>query len=239
MNLPVVTASDHARKFLADSAWLRAFPQGLRDEFLGLCKLLPQFERGQRVFNIGDPPDGIYGTVNGCFGFEIAPGDDGPQMAHQLWPGDWFGELAHVLDSPRLTTVQALCPSSCVRISARDLKTMLAKQPILWKYMALSLANDFQLATVAVHDLMERSPRKRVGATLLRLAGIRSEVSGQHQAMDLSLSHTSLSLLTSLSRSLVADTLHELESRAYVKCTYGHVHLIDPAGLRRWLAEQS
>lgn len=238
MNLPTPTSSEQARVILAGSAWLREFPEDIRDEFMTRCKLMPAFERGQRVFNIGDRPDGIYGVVSGCFGFEIAPGNDGPQMAHQFRAGDWFGELAHILDSPRLTTVQAVCPSLCVRISARDLNTLLANEPRLWKHMALALANGFQLAMIAVHDLMERSPRKRMAGTLLRIAGIRTDDSRDHEAIELTLTHTSLSVLTTLSRSLVAETLHELEAQGYVKCRYGHILLLDPASLRSWLADQ-
>ena len=84
MNLPAATSSEHAKDLLAGTAWLRSFPQDLREEFITRCKLLPPFERGQRVFNIGDRPDGIYGVVSGCFVFEACE-DVAVKVRHLRW----------------------------------------------------------------------------------------------------------------------------------------------------------
>src|SRR6056297_2688694 len=98
MKLSIETTIEDARLFLQSSPWMRDFQPELRDAFLARCRLLPPFQRGERVYNVGDRPDGIYGVVSGSLGFEIGPDDEGPQLVHQIWPGDWFGELAHVLN---------------------------------------------------------------------------------------------------------------------------------------------
>lgn len=75
MSSLIAVSANEARAFLASSPWLRDFPDDLRETFLANARLLPPFDRGQRVYNIGDVSDGIYGIVSGCFGFEVAPPD--------------------------------------------------------------------------------------------------------------------------------------------------------------------
>ncbi len=226
---------DDARQFLQNSPWMKGFQPDLRDDFLARCRLLPPFRRGQRVYNVGDRPDGIYGLVSGSLGFEIGSDDEGPQLTHQMWPGDWFGELAHVLESPRLAALQASRPSYCVRISAGDLNALLNQNPILWKHMALSLANVSIMAMTGVHDLMERAPRRRLVATLLRVAGIRHQEAIEPVDLELDLTHSNLARLANLSRSLVAEILHELEMLGWLTCRYGKTTLLAPSTLRAWL----
>ncbi|MFP4208353.1 MAG: Crp/Fnr family transcriptional regulator [Wenzhouxiangella sp.] len=235
MKFSIHTTIDEARQFLQGSPWMQGFEPELRDTFLAHCRLLPPFKRGQRVYNVGDRPDGIYGVVSGSLGFEIGPDDEGPQLVHQIWPGDWFGELAHVLNCPRLATLQASRPSLCVRISARDLNALLNQHAHLWKHMALSLAHVSVVAMTSVHDLMERSPRRRLVATLLRVSGIRNGEDIDRIDLELDLTHGTLAALSNLSRSLVADILHELELLGWLRCRYGKIRLMEPSNLRQWL----
>jgi CRP-like cAMP-binding protein len=53
----------------------------------------PPFERGPRVFDIGDPPDSIYGVVSGCFGFEACQ-DVAVKVRHLLWALPSFLRMA-------------------------------------------------------------------------------------------------------------------------------------------------
>lgn len=227
-----------ARVFLADSPWLRGFPEDLRESFLGSTRLLSPFERGQRVYNIGDAPNGIYGVVSGCFGFEVAPQKEGPQLIHQLRPGIWFGELAHVLEGPRLATMYATRPSQCVWVPERALNTLLQNDPRLWRHIALALANATVFAFTAINDLIGRSPKRRLAAALLRVAGLRNDDASDHGSCELDLTHSDLGLLSNCSRSTVAHYLQELETEGYVRFRYGKILLIQPVRLREWLGTE-
>jgi CRP-like cAMP-binding protein len=239
MEFSVDTTIEQAREFLRSSPWIRGFPEDLREVFLARCRLLPPFDRGQRIYNVGDPPDGIYGVVSGSIGFEIGADEEGPQLVHQIWPGDWFGELAHVLDCPRFAALQASRPSRCVRITATDLNQLLEHHPLLWKQLAIQLAHASLVAMTGVNDLMERSPRRRLVATLLRVAGIRNGEDIERVDLAMDLSHGSLASLSNLSRSLVTNTLRELEQAGFLQCSYGKIVLLDPDGLRDWLKSSS
>lgn len=230
---------NEARHFLATGPWLKDFPDDLRESFLASARLLPPFARGQRVYNIGDPPDGIYGVVTGCFGFEIAPQEEGPQLIHQIRPGTWFGELAHVLNGRRLATMFATRPSQCVRVSEQALNTLLRQDPRLWQHLSLALANATVLAFTAIHDLMVRSPKRRLSAALLRVAGLRNDEPLEGAFLELDLTHASLSLLSNISRSTVAQYLQELEEEGYLHYRYGKIVLTDASALRDWLKTPS
>lgn len=228
-----------ARRFMAGSPWMEMFPEDLRESFLASTRLLPSFDRGQRVYNIGDAPDGIYGVVSGCFGFEIAPQEEGPQLIHQYRPGSWFGELAHVLEQPRLAAMYATRPSQCLLMQDLELARLLRSDPRLWRCLALSLAGASQLALTTINDLMMRSPKRRLAAALLRIAGLRNDDSLQATSLQLHLTHATLAAMTNISRSTVAQYLRELEEEGYLKYRYGKIILVDPLSIREWLRVSS
>ena len=233
----IAVSTEEARAFLATSHWLRGFPDDLRETLLASARLLPLFDRGERVYNIGDCPNGIYGVVSGCFGFEVAPQEDGPQLIHQLRPGIWFGELAHVLGRPRLAAIYATRPSQCMRVPAQALDKLLHSDPRLWKHVALALANATVFAFTAINDLIGASPKRRVAAALLRVAGCRDEVLPDGEVVELDLTHSNLALLSNCSRGTVAQYLKELEKDGYIRFRYGKILLSEPIALHEWLKE--
>ncbi|MEE4638775.1 MAG: Crp/Fnr family transcriptional regulator [Wenzhouxiangella sp.] len=235
MTSPVLLSDSQARAFLATSPWLRKFPEDLRESLLASARLLPPFDRGQRVYNIGDVPNGMYGIVSGCFGFEVAPQEEGPQLIHQLRAGVWFGELAHVLERPRLATMYATRPSQCMHVPARALNKLMHEDPRLWKHFALAMANATVFAFTAINDLIGRSPKRRVAAALLRVAGYRDDIALEEEVVELDLTHGNLALLSNCSRSTVAQYLQELELDGYLECQYGKTFLTQPLALREWL----
>lgn len=232
---PMLYSLSQARELLAASPWLQDFQDDLRQDFLAATRLLPPFDRGNRVYNVGDAPDGIYGVVSGCFGFEIAPQEEGPQLVHQLRPGTWFGELAHILERPRLATMYATRTSQCVLVPRQALDTLLRSDLRLWKHMALALANATTLSFTVINDLMTRSPKRRLAAALLRVSGLRNDEPLEGAFLELDMTHNGLALLSNISRSTVAQYLQELEKEGYLACRYGKIVLTNPFGLRDWI----
>ena len=239
MSSSIPISAHDARAVLSTSPWLRDFPEDLCETFLSSARLLPTFDRGQRVYNIGDTPNGLYGVVSGCFGFEVATQDEGPQLIHQLRPGIWFGELAHVLQQPRLATVYATRPSQCMCVPAQALNRLLGDDPRLWKHIALALANVTVVAFITINDLIGRSPKRRVAAALLRVAGYRDDLPMDEEVVELDLTHGNLALLSNCSRSTVAQYLQELELEGYLECRYGKTVLTKPLALRDWLKSET
>jgi len=100
---------------------------GLLAELPGqaLGKLAERMERrelgaGEAVVREGDSGDRFYVVLSGLLGVR----QDGRGERRVLRPGDYFGEIALVLDVPRTATVSALTPAtvaSCDRETFDDL----------------------------------------------------------------------------------------------------------------------
>ena len=105
--------------------------------------------------------------------------------------------------------------------------------------MALSLASDSELALTAINDLMLRSPKSRLVASLLRLAGFRIDDAAHGESLQLDLTHATLAALTNISRSKVAQCLQELEEDGCLEYRYGKIILVDTVSLREWLRVSS
>jgi ATP-binding cassette subfamily B protein len=90
-----------------------------------LAKLAADMRReevapGQRVLVEGDPGDRFYIVLSGMFA--VSQASLGPRRV--LRPGDYFGEVAPIMDVPRTATVRALTPAtvaSCDRATFDEL----------------------------------------------------------------------------------------------------------------------
>lgn len=122
-----------------------------------------------------------------------------------------------------------------LRISDFELTRLLRTDLRLWQQMARSLALASQLAMTAINDLMDKSPKRRLAAAMLRVTGHRNNEALGDDFTEIELTHADLASLTNLSRSTVAQYLHQLESDGFLEYRYGKIRLIKPLRLREWL----
>lgn len=225
-----------ARAVLRQRGWLTLVPGELREAMLARCRLLPAFERGQYLVRFRDEPDGIYGIVSGSFALQMAPNEQGPQTVHLYHGGSWVGELAYCLSAPRAACLIATRHSRSVFLHQADLQALTKIEPKLWRWIALCLAHNTNIALCGVDDMTIRSPQRRLAALLLRLGGLRpTPISEPELVPELDITQTDLSLMSNMSRTAVGDNLRRLEERGFVQCGYGTVVLCDAQGLRAWL----
>jgi CRP-like cAMP-binding protein len=235
-----IDSIDAAREILRRRGWLKDMPPVLREKLLARCRLLPPFERGQYLLRFGDKPDGIYGIVSGGFSFQIAPHEQGPQTVHLYRSGAWVGELAYILDTTRATWIMATRRGCAVCLPRSDLQALTAAEPELWRWIALCLAHNTRIAISAIDDMTIRSPRRRLAAILLRLAGLRPDPEQEHaSSLELDLTQADLASLSNMSRTVVGENLGQLEDHGFLECGYGVIRLIDPAGLSAWLRDMT
>lgn len=229
---------ENAAEFLRHRGWLAAFPPQLRDSLLARCKLLPPLARGQVLCRIGDKPDGIYALASGSLAVQMAPNEQGPETTHLFRPGAWFGEIAYILDVPRTMTMIATRPSRCLILPRADLEALTAVEPLLWRWLAVCVADNMRIALCALDDMTIRSPQRRLAAALLRMAGLRTDDAVQDDARpELDLTHGELARLANISRTAVGENLRHLEEQGFVERSYGRIALLKPADLRSWLRE--
>lgn len=87
-------------------------------------------EHNERIWNEGQPADGIHLVVSGYLAVKISTPDGDEAMLAVLGPGDVFGELALLGDDQRRTaSVIALDRARTKRVSNRDWAELRSRHP--------------------------------------------------------------------------------------------------------------
>lgn len=84
---------------------------------LSLKKRQVSFEDGETIVRQGEPGDDFYIIVDGTALVKQNRGEgEEPVEVGRLGPGDYFGEIALLLNRPRAATVVANGPLKCVKL---------------------------------------------------------------------------------------------------------------------------
>jgi CRP-like cAMP-binding protein len=232
------TGIDEARAFLRRRGWLSGAPTRFTEALLARCQM-GSAERGDAVYRIGAPWDGLRGVVSGGFAFEIAPYERGPNLAHFFRPGFWFGEAESFDARPQIATIVATRNSTFLHLTLSDLRSLVAEEPETWRWIGQLGGQHLELALGIIDDQMLRDPGARVTALLLRLAGARQADTPEDPRPEIDVTQSDLAQLANVSRATVVNKLQALENDGLIARTYGCVTLLDPGAMRARLAHHS
>ncbi|MBC8248283.1 MAG: SpoIIE family protein phosphatase [Anaerolineales bacterium] len=88
------------------------------------------FQTGQVILQEGSTGRELYLIVEGLV--EVVRGREAEEVVlAKRGPGDFFGEMGIIEDSPRFATIRALEPTHLLEFSERDLRSVLVLQPLL------------------------------------------------------------------------------------------------------------
>ncbi len=220
-----------ARRFLKSTGWLAETPASFADKLLARCVLL-SVDRGYRAYRIGQQPDGLRGIVSGGFGFEMAPHERGPHIAHVFRPGSWFGELEQFAEMPAVSSITATRPSVFLHINQSSLMDLLVAEPEGWRWIGLLCGQHLMIALGVVDDASIRDPGQRIAALLLRLADVRDGDRANDPTPQLDITQEDLAHMATVSRATVANHLADLERVGLIDRAYGRLTLLNPTKLR-------
>jgi CRP-like cAMP-binding protein len=229
------TDLEKARDFLRGEGWLVHTSPTFRDALLAEG-VLRSFGRGDVVMRHGDAPNGLWAVVGGGLSLEIAPYEHGPNFAHMLRPGFWFGVMECLTGGGRLYSHVATRASVCLHVPKRGVDKVLAADPEGWRWIGQLCAGHLALAVGSMNDLMIRSSQPRLAAILLRLAGARDVDNPLEAAPEIDASHEDLGVMANLSRSAVGRILKAFEDERLIDCGYSAIRILDQAGLRARIA---
>lgn len=91
---------------------------------------LAEFEPGEVVFEKDTPGDAFYLVYTGR-AKAVNPGLLWSSTLGEIGPGNFFGEIALILNRPRTATVQCLERTQCFRIDRAVYESLLAQDPAL------------------------------------------------------------------------------------------------------------
>lgn len=223
-----------ARAYFRRHGWLTEVPATFREALLDRC-VLQSVPRGGVLYRLGDAPDGLHGVISGSFAIEMAPHERGPHLTHVFHSGTWIGASAILKGRPRIATPVATRPCRCLYLSGSDFRALVASNPEAWRWLALIVVAELEIAVGALDDVTIRSAGLRVAAILLRLAGVRVDDLPGEPEPELDLTQLDLAHLANLGRATVGEQLDRLAASGLIVHRYGKIRLVDPVRLRELL----
>lgn len=193
---------------------------------------MSEVKRRQRIYLPGDPSDQIFVLKAGVV--KIATlGPEGREIILAfLYPGDVFGELAIVDDSPRDHLAEAYEDAVICAVD-RDLFRQLMRDCPELGYQITKLMG-FRLKTFRsrVEELLYRSAHARVAHTLLDLATQHGIADAQGIVIPLRLSQRDIANLVGLTRETVNFILRDFRQKNIIETDRRSIRLKDTAALQ-------
>lgn len=113
------------------------------------------FKVGQKIFSEGDDPDGVYYICQGRVKVVKDVGGHEAVLA-ELEPGDIFGELAMVGESPRSATIVVTEECWVYKFSADSFKKKLQNMDTFMYTMLMSLVLTIRNQNRKISELLEK-----------------------------------------------------------------------------------
>jgi CRP/FNR family cyclic AMP-dependent transcriptional regulator len=218
-----------------NQGWLGHTPLSFRRAVLDRC-LREHFKAGTQVYSIGDEPGGMFGIVSGGLAVSIAPGEQGPYVAHFAMPGTWFGEAAAITRQPRRVGLTATRDSELLHLPLRAIDEIVRLDPSAWRLFALVTIAHLDMAIGGSDDLMIRNHVQRFVAVLLRIGNCRHATRDSH-AIEVDINHEDLAYMANVARTTAGAILRKLEADGHVALSYRRIRILAPEALRAMLRD--
>ena len=188
--------------------------------------------RGQQIYLAGDPSDQIYLLKVGVVKISTGGADGQDTILALLYPGDVFGELAIVDDSPRDHVATAYEDTVLCALNRDLLLQMVQQSPALGYQITKLMGLRLRRFRTRVEELLCKSAPARIAHTLLDLAsdyGVRDDAG---ILIPLRLNQGDLGNLVGLARETVNIILQDFRQRGLVEADRQSIRIKDPDRLR-------
>jgi len=160
----------------------------------------------------GDRSDSLYVILDGEVKVFVSDENGKEAILNLMGPGEYFGELALLDDSPRSASVMTLVPTKVLIITKSDFKRCLSSNPDLAYNLIKSLIQQVRSLTDSVKNLSLMDVYGRVAHTLLDLA---KDKDGR-QIIEQKLTHQDIASMVGSSREMVSRILKDLSTGGYI-----------------------
>lgn len=210
---------------------LEAMTPPQMEMMLKLTRML-EVKRGQRIYMEGDPSDQLFLLKVGIVKISTAPEDRPETILAFLYPGDIFGELAMVEDTPRDHVATAHEDVVLCALSRDMLLKMVQETPALGYHITKVMGLRLKRFRTRIEELLYKSAHARIAHTLLDLASDYGIPDNQGILVPLRLNQADLGNLVGLARETVNTVLQDFRQRGLVETGRRNIRIIDPNRLR-------
>lgn len=127
-------------------------------------------EKGEQLFEMGDPSDGCYTILEGVFKISVPLSDGKETLLNIMGAGDVIGEIGLIDTQPRSAAVTALKPSTLAFLASRDFKHVADANPGIYLHMLQILSARVRTSTEAAAMQTTLPLHGRLAHVFLRLA---------------------------------------------------------------------
>ena len=176
----------------------------------------------------GDPTDSLYIVLSGRLKVMMSDADGKEVILSILGPGEFFGEMGLIDDSPRSASVVTIEPCELLSIAKRDFKKCLAENFEMSTAVMRSLVRRLREADRKIGSLALLDVYGRVARLLLDMA---EEQNGQ-KVVTKRLPKQDIAKMIGASREMVSRVMKDLQMGGYIEMRGSSIVLHDSIMLR-------
>ena len=179
--------------------------------------------RGAIVIVEGDPTDSLYIVIAGRLKVMMSDADGKEVILAMLGPGEFFGEMGLIDDSPRSATVMAVEPCELIVLAKRDFKRCLVEHFDLAMTVMRGLVRRLREADRKIGSLALLDVYGRVARLLLDMAEM---VNGQ-RVVTKRLPKQDIAKMIGASREMVSRVMRDLQLGGFIEVKGSQIVLRD------------
>ena len=181
------------------------------------------FPRGATVMAAGDATDSLYVVISGRLKVMISDDEGREVILTMLGPGEYFGEMGVIDDSPRSASVVTLESCELLVLARRDFKNCLSENAEMAMTVMRGLVKrlrdaDRKIGTLALMDVYGR-----VARLLLEMS---ETVDGQ-QVVVRKMAKQDIAKMIGASREMVSRVMKDLQVGGYIDVRGNSIYLRD------------
>ena len=217
------------RARLERGQWFSRLPQSLQDSLLAAARVR-QLSAGQRLFQRGDPPCGLYAVLEGAVRIGAVNEQGKEALLSLVEAPHWFGEICLFDGQPRTHDAFGMGQSTLLHIPQTALLALLDEQPVHWRQLALLMSQKRRLTFINLEQLSLMPAPARLAHRLLMIAEGYGELDEPRRVLQLP--QEQLAAMLSLSRQTTNQILKELQGQGILNLGYGEIEILDAERLR-------
>ena len=184
--------------------------------------------RGAMLMAEGDPTDSLYIVLSGRLKVMMSDSDGKEVILSLIGPGEFFGEMGLIDDSPRSASVVTIEPCELLSISKRDFKKCLAENFEMSMAVMRGLVRRLREADRKIGSLALLDVYGRVARLLLDMS---EDVNGQ-KVVTKRLPKQDIAKMIGASREMVSRVMKDLQLGGYIETRGSTIVLHDTILLR-------
>jgi CRP-like cAMP-binding protein len=221
------------RPRLLRGQWFSHLPASLQDSLLDAARVR-RLSAGQRLFQRGDPPCGLYAVLEGAVRIGAVNEQGKEALLSLVEAPHWFGEICLFDGQARTHDAFGLGPCTLLHIPHIALLTLLYEQPVYWRQLALLMSQKLRLTFINLEQLSLMPAPVRLAHRLLMIAEGYGEIDEPRRVLQLP--QEQLASMLSLSRQTTNQILKDLQGQGILNLGYGEIEILDVQRLRALVA---